>query len=197
MNNLGVERVLVCFVKGVFEKKFLKNIINKMELKNLNYWDKGKCEIIKLNNVINKVDIKYELEKIIQNGKYNSEDIKVIYISEKIHNAQNEENMKEQVKNEMEALKNEKKIKSLEFYEINDTIEDLILLDINGVCNYLKISGGFNLKDFESLNGYETLKKIFRKHNKIYVRNRNSEMLEYIDYECILRSWNEKVNKVL
>ena len=180
LNNYEGESVLICFVYSVFEKKFFEHIICQLESMNKNYWDKGKFKIIKICNSLGKLDIKYEFEKVIQKEKYSIESIKYI---------------KEQAKAEIEALKEEKKLKKLEFYEIDETIEDLIKIDIKGVCDYLKIN--FETIDFEPMSGYKTLEKLFEEKNKMYNRNKNTNMLKYINYELILEGCKDKVNRIL
>ena len=187
--------MLICFVYSVFEKKFFEHIICQLEAMNKNYWDKGKFKIIKICNSLGKLDIKYEFEKVIQKEKYSIESISVIYIYDKSYSLENKKYIKEQAKAEIEALKEEKKLKKLEFYEIDETIEDLIKIDIKGVCDYLKIN--FETIDFEPMSGYKTLEKLFEEKNKMYNRNKNTNMLKYISYELILEGCKDKVNRIL
>ena len=195
LNNYEGESVLICFVYSVFEKKFFEHIICQLESMNKNYWDKGKFKIIKICNSLGKLDIKYEFEKVIQKEKYSIESISVIYIYDKSYSLENKKYIKEQAKAEIEALKEEKKLKKLEFYEIDETIEDLIKIDIKGVCDYLKIN--FETMDFEPMSGYKTLEKLFEEKNKMYNRNKNTNMLKYINYELILEGCKDKVNRIL
>ena len=195
MNNYEGESVLICFVYSVFEKKFFEHIICQLESMNKNYWDKGKFKIIKICNSLGKLDIKYEFEKVIQKEKYSIESISVIYIYDKSYSLENKKYIKEQAKAEIEALKEEKKLKKLEFYEIDETIEDLIKIDIKGVCDYLNIN--FETIDFEPMSGYKTLEKLFEEKNKMYNRNKNTNMLKYINYELILEGCKDKVNRIL
>lgn len=63
-------------------------------------------------------------------------------------------------------------------------IEDLFLLDPNGVCNYLEIE---NQKIPKIGNGKTTLKNFFRRANKIYHEGeKSSDFIYSLDKEKII-----------
>lgn len=66
----------------------------------------------------------------------------------------------------------------------NKTIEDFILLDFEGVLNYLRLpSSKLNSKSYKGLEG---LKKLFKKANKAYIKgNKCEKLLDNLDFNII------------
>lgn len=64
------------------------------------------------------------------------------------------------------------------------SIEDWFLCDANGVFQYLHLPESTKLT---GRNGYEQLKKLFKKGNKIYIKGKtNGSFVQVLDMEKIL-----------
>lgn len=74
-------------------------------------------------------------------------------------------------------------------------IEDWFLLDVEGLCKYLKIDVPKNLK---GKNGLEKIKNLFKKANKIYKKGYYSEkFIDYLDYNKITSSLSKELTPLV
>lgn len=68
-------------------------------------------------------------------------------------------------------------------------IEDIFLLDMQGICRYLNISP---IKNITGINGVEKMKKIFLKENRIYQKGYKCEgFIKHLDIDYILKKKKE------
>lgn len=68
-------------------------------------------------------------------------------------------------------------------------IEDIFLLDMQGICRYLNISP---IKNITGINGVEKMKKIFLKGNRIYQKGYKCEgFIKHLDIDYILKKKKE------
>lgn len=80
-------------------------------------------------------------------------------------------------------------VKKVSHIKAEKCIEDIFLLDMQGICRYLNISP---IKDITGINGVEKMKKIFLKGNRIYQKGYKCEgFIKHLDIDYILKKKKE------
>lgn len=75
------------------------------------------------------------------------------------------------------------------------SIEDWLLYDLEGICNWLRIKVPNKLT---GNNGYDKIQKIFKKGNKIYIKGKKvSGLLERLDISKILEKANSELEPLI
>lgn len=75
------------------------------------------------------------------------------------------------------------------------SIEDWLLYDLEGICNWLRIKVPNKLT---GNNGYDKIQKIFKKGNKIYIKGKKvSGLLERLDLSKILEKANSELEPLI
>lgn len=74
-------------------------------------------------------------------------------------------------------------------------IEDIFLLDLKGICNFLKID---NIKKINGSNGIEKMKNLFSKGNRIYQKGFSCEgFVKSLDIDLILNKISETIKPLI
>ncbi len=80
-------------------------------------------------------------------------------------------------------------VKKVSHIKAEKCIEDIFLLDMQGICRYLNISP---IKNITGINGVEKMKKIFLKGNRIYQKGYKCEgFIKHLDIDYILKKKKE------
>jgi hypothetical protein len=75
------------------------------------------------------------------------------------------------------------------------SIEDWLLYDVEGICRWLRIQVPSKII---GKNGYDKIKNIFKKGNKIYIKGRRvSGLLERLDVSKILENANSELEPLI
>lgn len=73
-------------------------------------------------------------------------------------------------------------------------IEDWFLIDLSGLCNFLKIK---SQKSVKGKDGFDKIKKLFKKGNKIYQKGNNShKFVQTLNISLIRTSLKNKLKKL-
>jgi len=184
-------KVIVIFVEGQTEYVFYSKICshiqnidkktNKVIIKNLK--GIGKFEYKAYSILKNEIIPKHKKKEIIVFCCYDSDAFNIPF----------------QAKPPVDWNKVENKIKTLNISTIHhikadESIEDWFLLDIDGLCNFLKIK---RPKKVKGKNGYYKIKELFRTANKIYQKGFNaSNFVDNLDYDKLLDSLKTKLSEL-
>jgi hypothetical protein len=90
------------------------------------------------------------------------------------------------VKKELQQIGIDKN-KIIDIY-VKQSIEDWILIDLNGICTYLGVSQNQKLL---SKNGIEKMEELFKKKNRPYVKGKgkqNEDMICSLDMGLIMKN---------
>ena len=80
---------------------------------------------------------------------------------------------------------------SVHFIKAENMIEDWFLLDIEGICKFLKIT---KPKKIKGKDGYEKMKILFKKANKIYEKGTYTyKFLDQLNFDKIYNSIKDEV----
>lgn len=192
-----MEEIIIIFVEGHGEHIFFKKLIEDIE-KNLNKKIK-----------------EYEIENLKSIGRYKGKALRIYrekykkkYQCKKIvlFNYDTDVFKKKPYPVDWEKVKSdfEKEDNNCEIYylRVEEHLEDLLLLDLEGIMKFLNISKTVNeIKNLlsEKNSGVEKIKFLYREGSNIYTKSGRDleELLNYLDMNKIITSNLECINTLI
>ncbi len=175
---MNVTKIIVIFTEGETDEMYFKMLLrnwhshpkNKIIVKNLK--GIGRYDLKAPAKLKYEIVNKYPNTKIIVFCSYDLDVFNVPYSTKPpIDWKKVEKRLKEFGANKVFHIKADK------------MVEDWFLSDMNGICKFLKITKTSNIK---GKNGYEKLKFLFKKGNKIYQKGYNTNnFISYLDVNVI------------
>lgn len=85
-----------------------------------------------------------------------------------------------------ESFRKDKTVLNVIHLEAEKCIEDWFLLDKDSILKFLKLSNSAKIK---GTNGFEKLKLLFKKSNKVYVKGKSSsDLISHLNFDIILKN---------
>ena len=86
-------------------------------------------------------------------------------------------------------------VKKVSHIKAEKCIEDIFLLDMQGICKYLNIK---SVKNITGANGVDKMKKLFLKGNRIYQKGYKCEgFIKHLDIDYILKIKEEMFESLI
>lgn len=191
------KKILVIFVEGQTDKEFYKKLVNHLRDK---YPDKKTAEVVYRN--LKSVYNYKSAGRVFQNEilKNNGNAIYTVICSYDFDVFKNCCKIQppidwNKVKKELNKQKNV--IKVIEI-RAHDSIEDWFLIDIEGLCKYLKAAQIPKLKELKGKNGQEKIENLFIRNKKIYQKGYNvNKFIDILNFNLIYNKLEEQLKHLV